>query len=175
MTESEQLIIQARNGNLSAFEKLIERYIPTIERFCFQCGVPFDHIEDVSQEVCIKVYRFLHQYQHGKFTTWLYKITLNVIRDDYRNKQTMLSKLNLYQNEVANQLNYETFQNQFDIELHNAITTLEDIYQVPLVLFYFHELTYKEIAKVLNISIPNVKLRLLRAKKKLKKKLEGTL
>ncbi|MFY3790463.1 hypothetical protein ACOQFO_01895 [Ureibacillus sp. MALMAid1270] len=47
MTETDLLIMQAKNGNLRAFEQLISEYIPIIERFSFQCGVPFDQIEDV--------------------------------------------------------------------------------------------------------------------------------
>lgn len=174
MIDTEQLIQQAKSGDLSAFEDLIAQYIPTIERFAFQCGVPFHHIDDVTQEVCIKLYRFLHQYEGGKFTTWLYQVTLNVVRDDYRKQQTMHTKIAHYQKEAAQQL-YEKFNLDFDEDLHQAIIQLDDNYKMPIVLFYFHELTYKEIAKVLHISMPNVKLRLLRAKKKLKSILEGNL
>ena len=174
MIEPELLIKQAMNGNINAFEQLLEQYLPTIERFAFQCGVPFDQIEDVTQEVCIKMYRFLHQFEHGKFTTWLYQITLNVVRDQYRKKQVMETKLSFFQNELIRNY-YEHFQNELNDELHNAITSLDDKYKFPLVLFYFHDLTYKEIATVLNISMPNVKLRILRAKKKLRNQLEGTL
>ena len=56
----------------------------TVEKFAYQCGVRLDDISDVTQEVFIKVYRFLHQFKQERFTTWLYKITLNTARDYYR-------------------------------------------------------------------------------------------
>ncbi len=83
----EQLILRAKQGDDDAFQQLIEMHLKTVERFAFQLGVRSNEVEDVTQEVFIKVYRFLNKHTRGKFTTWLYTITLNVVRDLYRSEQ----------------------------------------------------------------------------------------
>src|SRR4051812_41835384 len=82
-----ELIERARNGDRTAYGELMLQHHRTVEKFAVQCGVRIDDIPDVTQEVFIKLYRFLHQFQKDRFTTWLYKITLNTARDYYR-KQT---------------------------------------------------------------------------------------
>ena len=52
--------------------------------------------------------------------------------------------------------------------MHHSIQALDEKYRYPLVLYYFHELKYEEIAEVLGISLSTVKVRILRAKEKLK-------
>ena len=79
-----QLIIRAQQGDKVAYGELMELHYRTVEKFAYQCGVRLDDVPDVTQEVFIKLYRFLHQFKQERFTTWLYKITLNTARDYYR-------------------------------------------------------------------------------------------
>lgn len=170
LTEAE-LIARAQQGDKDAYIELIRIHQHTVEKFAFQCGVHTNDLADVSQEVFVKLYRFLHQFKQDRFTTWLYKITLNATRDYYRKEQRQQAKedklhaqqQNTYSSAEDNVLLFEE-----DRHLHNAIQALDEKYRYPLVLYYFHELKYEEIAEVLNISLSSVKVRLLRAKEKLK-------
>ncbi|MET0960876.1 MAG: sigma-70 family RNA polymerase sigma factor [Psychrobacillus psychrotolerans] len=83
MTEFE-LIERAQTGDKAAYTELIHIHHRTVEKFAFQCGVRLHDIPDVTQEVFVKLYRFLHQFKRDRFKTWLYKITLNTARDYYR-------------------------------------------------------------------------------------------
>lgn len=83
MVENE-LIERAQQGDQLAYGELIRLHHRTVEKFAFQCGVRVQDIPDVTQEVFVKLYRFLHQFKKERFTTWLYKITLNATRDYYR-------------------------------------------------------------------------------------------
>jgi RNA polymerase sigma-70 factor, ECF subfamily len=167
----EQLIRRAKEGNRLALQQLIERYYPVVERFAFQLGSAPHEVDDITQEVFIRVYRFIHTYSKAKFSTWLYKITLNVIRDTARKKsQTArkVVKLKRERQEDKTEVEYVILQSEEDQLLHQCIQQLDEKYRVPLILFYFHEKKYDEISDIMDIQLSTVKTRLLRAKKMLR-------
>jgi len=175
--EELELIERAQKGDMSSYGELMNLHHRTVEKFAFQCGVKADDIQDVTQEVFIKLYRFLHQFHRDRFTTWLYKITLNAARDYYR----IESKEKVKETKLQNERTYGTAGKsaeerilvfEEDRELHQAIQLLEEKYRIPLVLYYFQELTYEQIGEVMNIPLGTVKTRLLRSKEQLKSKLE---
>ncbi|MGE7843392.1 RNA polymerase sigma factor [Lysinibacillus sp. NPDC093712] len=170
MNESE-LIERAQQGDKEAYIELIRIHQRTVEKFAFQCGVHSSDLADVAQEVFVKLYRFLHQFKQDRFTTWLYKVTLNATRDYYRKEQREQAKeelLNAQQQDHSPSAEKHVLNFEEDRLLHNNIQALDEKYRYPLVLFYFHELKYEEIAEVLGISLSAVKVRILRAKEKLK-------
>jgi RNA polymerase sigma-70 factor, ECF subfamily len=169
----QELIDRAQKGDMSAYGELLDIHHRTVEKFAFQCGVKADDVQDVTQEVFIKLFRFLHQFQRDRFTTWLYKITLNTARDYYRKEQREKDKENKAQGEAVFEGSSRSAESRIlvfeeDRELHETIQLLDEKYRIPLVLFYFQELTYEQIADVMNIPLATVKTRLLRAKEQLK-------
>lgn len=161
----EQLLLKrAATGDKEAYAELVRLHYKTVEKFSFQCGVHSNDIQDVTQEVFIKLYRFLAQFEQGKFTTWLYKMTLNTVRDYYRKEQREKRKRDKLQYESSSIVHMTTD----DIALHEAILTLDEKYRMPIVLYYFHDCKYEEIAEILTISLSTVKVRLMRAKEQLK-------
>lgn len=175
MTEDD-LIKKAKQGNMAAFQQLVEIHYSVVEKFAYQLGNRHDEIEDITQEVFIRVYRFLDQFTKAKFSTWLYKITLNVTRDFARKRQSNLRKVFKIQQDFQNsdypETEAEVIRNEEDRMLHLAIQKLDEKYRVPIVLFYFHEKKYEEISEIMSISLSTVKTRILRGKTMLKKVLE---
>lgn len=172
----DDLIELAKNGDHQAFHELIERHILSVERFAFQIGVSANDVEDVTQEVFIRVYRFLKQYSGKTFTTWLYKITLNVARDYYKKAKRNHEKLDLLAREsslIEENLKLEMFMNEEDEKLHLLIQQLDDKYKLPLILYYFQDQKIKEISTILSLPVSTVKTRLFRARAKLKKALQA--
>jgi len=171
------LVQRARDGDLAAYGELMVLHHRTVEKFAFQCGVRVDDIPDVTQEVFIKLYRFLHQFQKDRFTTWLYKITLNTARDYYRKQSKERDKeekaKNGFPGHDPNTPEKRVILFEEDRELHLAIVDLDEKYRIPIILFYFQELSYEEISDVLNVPLSTVKTRLLRAKGQLKKTLSS--
>ncbi len=168
----EHLIKRAQQGDDEALKQLIEKHIHTVERFAFQLGVHHAEVEDITQEVFIKVYRFLHNYNRGKFTTWLYSITLNVVKDFYRHEKSQKRKVHALKS-VAKEPAY--IPPSFDEEtkaLHEYIQTLDEKYKIPLILHYFHDQAFQEIAEVLGVSEGAIKTRMMRARQQLKAKFE---
>ncbi|MDV2683425.1 RNA polymerase sigma factor [Alkalihalophilus lindianensis] len=166
------LIMRAKKGDDEAFQQLIELHVKTVEKFAFQLGVPESSVEDITQEVFIKVYRFLDKHTRGKFTTWLYSITINVVRDLYRRETRQRRKLKAFQQAQESSIYIEQFYDESTKALHEQIQTLEEKYKVPIILHYFHDLPYQEIADILGVSEGAIKTRMMRAKKQLKEKLE---
>lgn len=169
-----EIVHKAQNGDRSAFGALMEMHYRTVEKFAYQCGVHLNDIPDVTQEVFIKLYRFLPQFNNQRFTTWLYKITLNTSRDYYRKVNRELAKEEVMKR--GTKTTGPSAENQVllfeeDKVLHEAILRLDEKYRIPLILFYFHNATYQQIADVLNISMSNVKTRIFRAKDSLKKEM----
>lgn len=176
--EETDLIQKAQNGDRSAFTELMNRYYRTVEKFAYQCGVRVDDIPDVTQEVFIKLYRFLPQFNQQRFTTWLYKITLNAARDYYRKAGRETDKEERVKKELSTVAHQSAEKHvllfEEDQELHNAILRLDEKYRIPLILFYFQDLSYQQISEVLNVTMAAVKTRIFRAKDALKKEIETT-
>src|SRR5690606_9726105 len=169
------LVRSAKEGDRQSLQKLIELHIHIVERFAFQIGVPRNDVEDVTQEVFIRVFRFLHQYSGKTFTTWLYKITLNVARDYFKKRKREQAKTQtILEHTLAFEDNVEqnVFEKEEDAELHMLIQQLDVKYKVPLVLFYFHDKKIEEIARILSLPVSTVKTRLLRARLQLTKQLQ---
>lgn len=172
-----ELIARAQQGDKAAYTELIHIHYRTVEKFAFQCGVRVNDIPDVAQEVFVKLYRFLHQFKRDRFTTWLYKITLNTARDYYRKEMKEKKKEQKLNSEVDINFTTRSAEDRVlvfeeDRELHNAIQTLDEKYRHPIILYYFHELSYEQIAEVLNIPLSTIKIRLMRAKALLKSALQ---
>ncbi|SDH87366.1 RNA polymerase sigma factor [Alteribacillus bidgolensis] len=162
----------ARDGNKEAFHDLVYSYYQTVQRFAYQIGVKPEDVEDVTQEVFLKVYRSLHSFAGGTFTTWLYSITLNTARDMMRKQKRQQRKIEQMKQKTSSQT-YTTLNVSEDaMELHDMIRSLDEKYRVPLVLHYFHHQTYKEISHVTGTSESGVKTQVMRAKQKLKAKIE---
>ncbi|WP_277585579.1 RNA polymerase sigma factor [Psychrobacillus antarcticus] len=172
-----ELIERAQQGDKAAYTELIHIHYRTVEKFAFQCGVQVNDIPDITQEVFVKLYRFLHQFQRDRFTTWLYKITLNSARDYYRKEIKEKEKGQKLNVEVRESYTSKSAEDRVlvfeeDRELHHAIQSLDEKYRHPIIMFYFHELSYEQIAEVLNVPLSTVKIRLMRAKALLKSRLQ---
>lgn len=170
-----EIIKRAQLGNKAAYLQLIEHYHFTVEKFAYQCGVYPQDINDVTQEVFIKLYRFLHQFDDSAFTTWLYKITLNTARDYYRKTTREQARQQKLQAQPAHSVptpEQHVLRFEEDQQIHTCIQALDEKYRYPIILFYFHELRYEQIAEVLAINLSTVKVRILRAKAQLKVMLE---
>lgn len=84
----DRLILLAKGGDGAAFGRLLERHYDFVYRVAYRwCGRRAD-AEDVAQEVCIRVGKAIATYRGaGAFTTWLYALTLNAVRDLRRKSQ----------------------------------------------------------------------------------------
>ena len=178
-----------QSGNSEAFSFLVEKYKNLIYQLALRMTGNFHDSEDIAQEAFLKAYRFLHQYNpHYSFSSWLYKIALNIIRDRMRKKDFAIP-FSIHQpdqahEEIGNPLfsgddsltvNPEEWQvrQENKQDLQSAINSLPLSHREIIILRHMQSLSYHEIAQVLNIPINSVKVRLHRARAQLKDFLEN--
>lgn len=100
-TEDEALAMAAGQGDRAAFATLIDRHYDRIFRIAWRLSGSKDHAEDLAQEVCMKLPRALRGFRgDAKFTTWLYRVTLNAARDAGRKAGTRAKAAEAYLREA---------------------------------------------------------------------------
>ena len=167
-----QIIIRAQSGDRDAFALLFEQYKNLVYKTAFlMLGEPAE-AEDALQEIFVQVYRSLSGFDPRKatFTTWLYRVTFNYCLNHRRKKRPLtmpLEDLSLnFSNEFPSaQLANEEF-------LQQAIEKLTDKQRAVVILRYFWDLPYAEIAQILEVPLGTVKSRIDLALKTLRKVLE---
>ena len=144
------------------FEPLAARYRDMIYRIALNQLRSISDAEDITQEVLLKLYLHKGSFdspEHAKH--WLIRVTLNCCRSLWRSPW----KKNIPLEELSRSIG---FTEQKDSDLFQAVMGLPEASRTVLYLFYYEELSVKEIAKLLHLSISTVTTRLHRARKRLK-------
>ncbi|MEC3882136.1 sigma-70 family RNA polymerase sigma factor [Halobacillus sp. HZG1] len=136
--------------------------------------------EDLTQEIFMKCYRNLHKYNgKSKIRTWIWTIAINHSKDYLRswyNRKVVVSEEKVMHAEQKHlSTEDEVIQGYVDKELVTSIMELPAKYREVIYLYYYEEVTTKEMAKVLKKNENTIKTRLKRAKVILKEKLGGSL
>lgn len=182
--EEKRLVKQARDGDVEAFERLIESVKLLVINTAYQYLKDYEDALDCSQEVFIKAYRNMASYrENSAFSTWIYQITKNQCIDMLRrNKTTNLSIEESMEDEDAPEIQLSAPESQQpennairnrQIEaVRRAIDQLPDKFREVCVMRDIQELSYQEISELLDIPEGTVKSRLNSARIKLRKILE---
>lgn len=157
----------ARSGDQHAFSRLIEYYLKYMYRTSKAILYGEADAEDAIQETIIKAWTHLHKLENDDyFKTWLTRILVNECNNILRKRK----KFHLTDQIFAVSENFAGSSER--IELRDAINRLEEDLRTIVVLFYFEDLSQKEIAYIMKIPEGTVKSRLSRAKNKLSNLLE---
>ena len=178
------IVAQARLGDAKAFSELLRRYEGKIFRLALHITQNREDAEDVLQEAFLKAYEHLDQFQgQSKFYTWIVRIAVNQALMKLRKRKTDRSvsldeTIDTGEDTVAREIAAwdENPEQQYSREeineiLSSAIDGLAPIYRAVFVLRDVDELSTEETAEALDLSIPAVKSRLLRARLQLRDKL----
>jgi RNA polymerase sigma-70 factor (ECF subfamily) len=180
-----EIIELLKQGNEQAFKKLVETHQKLVVNTCFGMVQNREDAEDIAQDVFIEVYRNIKKFRaDSKLSTWLYRIavnrSLNHIRDNKRNRwfysfedevATKNREIQQLRSSKADQPEFELENKQRAIILHEAISNLPKNQKVAFTLSKYEELSYQEIAEVMELSVSSIESLLFRAKKGLQKKL----
>ena len=173
MTETE-IIQKLQQGNEPAFKMLVETYQKLVVNTCFGLLQNTEDAEDIAQEVFIEVFRSIQNFRaDAKLSTWLYRIavnrSLNHIRDNKRRKwfqsfDDVVKEKNLQLNHYASENPGTELENlQRANILHEAIGALPENQKTAFTLHKFEDLSYKEIAEIMEMSLESCRNLIYRA------------
>jgi RNA polymerase sigma-70 factor (ECF subfamily) len=178
------LVAQAREGDTRAFGELVRRYEGKIFRLAQHVTQNREDAEDVLQETFLKAYEHLDQFKgDSKFYTWIVRIAVNQALMKLRRRKTDKSvsldeTIDTGEDTITREIAAwdEDPEQRFSREelgeiLDTAVESLEPPYRSVFVLRDIEELSTEETAEALNLSVPAVKSRLLRARLQLREKL----
>jgi RNA polymerase sigma-70 factor (ECF subfamily) len=167
--ETLTLIRRCQAGDLSAFGGIFERYKNLVYKTAYLMLGNARDAEDVLQEVFLEAYRVLGQYQpeRAAFQTWLYRITINDCLNWKRKHRIPVLSLDEV-NPAADSPNDDA-----DREVWSAISKLSPKLRAVVVLRYYLDLSYLELAQALDIPLGTVKSRLNQALQVVRDDLKG--
>lgn len=171
-----KLVQRLKSGDKTAFDALYEKYKNILLRMAYLVSGQMDDAEDIVQETFVKCYLHISELKKAEvFRSWLFQI---LYRTAYR--QIKKSKREIPDEEMGMQADAtdgmtsldRIIQTEKERQVNQAVQALDFKHRVVVVLFYYNEMSTKEIAKVLACTEGTVKSRLFTARKKLKKSLE---
>lgn len=178
--EESELIQAANQGDLNAFNKLVLKYQEKIFNHTYRVLGNYEDAEDATQDTFILAFRKIYQFRGGSFRAWLFRIATNLCYDKMRYwKRNPYHALELISRD--GELNESPFwmmdsrplpeetveRGELREILENSMNKLPSIYRIVISLVDIQELSYKETASVMGISIGTVKSRLARGRMQL--------
>lgn len=165
--DEKRLIKQIQQGNSDSFDLLIRKYYHDIYRFCFRKTTNSNIAADLTQEVFLRLAKYIHNYVHnGKFRNYLFIIAKNKCNDYYKKNGAIIENIDLM--DVPDNDNNFTEIEHSDLVM-NALNSLPDIQKDVIILRFYHDMKVKDIDKITNSSLATTKSRLKQGLDKLKK------
>ncbi|MCR8635865.1 MULTISPECIES: RNA polymerase sigma factor [Paenibacillus] len=172
----EQLVDQIRQGDEEAYRFLIERHSQYIYTLVYRMVEHRETAEDLTQDIFIKLYRSLGQFRgDAKFTTWLYRLTVNLVTDFRRSQrrkpyEAILDKVKGWMGKRQEEPEAMALQKEEQETVQRLLAELPDKYRLILYLYHFKQLSYHEIAEATQLPLKTIETRLYRGKALLKQK-----
>jgi RNA polymerase sigma-70 factor (ECF subfamily) len=179
----DQLISGIKSGNESAFRELVETYQKQVFNTCNALIHNTHDADDLSQEVFIEVFRSVNRFRgDARLSTWIYRIAvnkaLNHIRRQKRRKWLQPIEEFFDYTEKPRSIDYDGATASSDMEnqqlaqqLHTAIDSLGENQRTAFLLSKYEELPHRQIAEVMQTTLPAVESLIHRARLNLQKKL----
>ncbi|MGB7069025.1 MAG: sigma-70 family RNA polymerase sigma factor [Pyrinomonadaceae bacterium] len=173
------LVRRARSGDGTAWEEIVQNFSRRIFNLAYRFTSSVEAAEDLTQDVFIRIYRTLDQYdaKQGDLSNWLMRLARNLVIDDYRHRQRNP------QNAMADDVEDHTYhlravgtsahkqveRQELALQVQEGIDKLADDLRTCVILRDIEEMTYQEIVDVLKIPEGTVKSRINRGRIELAK------
>ena len=174
-----ELIRRARAGDGTAWEEVVSTFSRRIFNLAYRFTSSIDAAEDLTQEVFIRIYRTLDQYdpKQGDLPNWLMRLARNLIIDDYRHRQRnpqnsmadAVDDHSYHLRAVGNSAQKEIERRELSAQVQEGIDKLPEDLKTCVILRDIEELSYQEIVDLLQIPEGTVKSRINRGRIELAK------
>jgi RNA polymerase sigma-70 factor (ECF subfamily) len=175
-----EIIIEVLNGNRDFFCFLVRKYERPIFNYIFRMVRSKPDAEDLAQDTFVKAFSALNKYDDSyEFSTWIYRIALNVCRDFFRKKKIFFFSLSApigdeEESELEDFIPQDSFHNPDDVLLNQelrsglekAIRDLPIKFREVIILRHLEGLSYDEISTVTGLPVGTVKNLFTPSKKK---------
>lgn len=178
-TNGSELVRRARGGDGAAWEEILSLFSRRIFNLAYRFTSSVSAAEDLTQEVFIRIYKTLDQYdpRAGDLSNWLMRLARNLIIDDYRHRQrnpqnSMADTVDDHQyhlRAVGTSAQREIERKELASQVQEGIDKLPDDLRTCVILRDIEELSYQEIVDVLKIPEGTVKSRINRGRIELAK------
>jgi len=181
----EVLVQKSKNGDLEAFDQLVLRYESKVFNLAYRFMGNYADASDLAQETFIRLYQSLVSFRgDSSFSTWLFRVAANACRDELRKRQrrknvsmdemVALSPANVPVADNAYSPEETVQRHEVQRQVQECLKQLSDDHRLILVMREIQDLSYEEIAEVLQCSLGTVKSRINRARNALKERMTNT-
>jgi RNA polymerase sigma-70 factor (ECF subfamily) len=176
MFDEEKIINDILKGNLNAFQLVVKRYQNLVYSILNRMLTNNEDIEDVGQEIFIKVYENLKSFKkESKLSTWIariaYNITINHLKKESRNRFDDIDESFEFHS-TSETPETKLIEKEFSHYLNDLISELPLQYRTVITLYHMDEFSIQEISEITKFPEGTVKGYLFRARKSLKEKLQ---
>jgi RNA polymerase sigma-70 factor (ECF subfamily) len=175
----EQLMLRVQEGHTASFDVLVERYKDRLFNYLLRLVGNRDEAEEIAQEALVKAYIHAGKYKTiAKFSTWLYTIATNLVRNRMRSRSRAPQMFSLWSSRGSDSdeekpvdivdpgRNPEDKINDAELSeiINKAIQQIPEKYRTSFVLREINQLSYEEIAAVTGLKLGTVRSRINRAR-----------
>ena len=183
-----EIVQRFKDGEHHLFDKLVERYSSRAYQIAYGVLGTREDAEEVAQDVFIRIYKALPKFRgDSEFTTWMYRIAMNLARNKYRYNKSRGANRKISMQETIDDSDSRTIiqvpeprlspdnevgLDEFQKDIMREIDNLPPLYRDALVLRNVDEMSYEQIAEVLDCKLGTIKSRIARAREELRRRLE---
>lgn len=168
----EQLMIAVGKGDMTAFEQIVIRYQQFAWRIAYRYTGNSSDAEEIAQEAFLRILDSAKSYRpSAKFSTYLYRVLTNLCLDHVRKKKPQIGDEYSVEKEFTETPYLNLQIKERDQAIKSAIDSLHDRQRLAVILRYYENLSYAQIADAMDSSIKAVERLLARARKQLESSL----
>ena len=179
------LMLRVKNGDIPAFEELVEKYKQPVTNVIYRTLHDFTEAEDLAQNVFIQVYKSASRYEvNAKFSTWLFTIARNLCLNEIRRRsrhpadsldaqpESDDAPARQYEDVKTFSPNETVLHGELEEKILQAINELPENQRTAVLMCRQEDISYEDIAKILGTSLSATKSLIHRGRETLKQKLK---
>jgi RNA polymerase sigma-70 factor (ECF subfamily) len=173
--KDEEIVLKVQSGQIDYFELLVFRYEDKIKRYGRKFLSGYEDIEDIVQQVFLKAYVNIKSFNTSrKFSSWIYRIAhnefVNAIKKKKKEPLPFFNPDVIFPHPLSKEpADKKTKEDDIKKIVDECLNKLSPKHREVVVLYYFEEMSYKDMADILRIPISTIGVRIKRAKNIMRK------